>query len=285
MGAQIIDGKSIGQGILQDVSRGVLDLIEKGIRPHLAVVIAGEDPASHVYVRNKERACETCGILSTKIELPDSTNIEEILRVVDALNRDSEVHGILVQSPVPKGIDEVAIASSILPSKDVDGFHPHNLGRLVQGDLGGLLPCTPSGVIRILEDCGTEMGGKRALVLGRSRIVGVPMALMLAQKGVDATVTIAHSRSEGVEDICKESDIIVAAMGVPHIVKGSWVKPGAFVVDVGISRLEEGGLAGDVSPEVSEIAGWMTPVPGGVGPMTIAMLMSNTLKSAKEINN
>ena len=285
MGAQIIDGKSIGQGILRDVSRGVLDLIEKGIRPHLAVVIAGEDPASHVYVRNKERACETCGILSTKIELPDSTNIEEILRVVDALNRDSEVHGILVQSPVPEGIDEVAIASSILPSKDVDGFHPHNLGRLVQGDLGGLLPCTPSGVIRILEDCGAEMGGKRALVLGRSRIVGVPMALMLAQKGVDATVTIAHSRSEGVENICKESDIIVAAMGVPHIVKGSWVKPGAFVVDVGISRLEEGGLAGDVSPEVSEIAGWMTPVPGGVGPMTIAMLMSNTLKSAKEINN
>ena len=215
MGAQIIDGKSIGQGILQDVSRGVLDLIEKGIRPHLAVVIAGEDPASHVYVRNKERACETCGILSTKIELPDSTNIEEILRVVDALNRDSEVHGILVQSPVPQGIDEAAISSSILPSKDVDGFHPQNLGRLVQGDLGGLLPCTPSGVMRILEDSGYEISGKRALVLGRSRIVGVPKALMLAQKGVYATVTIAHSRSEGVETLCKESDIIVAAAESP----------------------------------------------------------------------
>ena len=223
MGAQIIDGKSIGQGILQDVSRGVQDLLEKGIRPHLAVVIAGEDPASHVYVRNKERACVTCGISSTKIELPDSTNIEEILGVVDKLNRDSEVHGILVQSPVPEGIDAVAIASSILPSKDVDGFHPQNLGRLVQGDLEGLLPCTPSGVMRILEDCGAEMSGKRALVLGRSRIVGVPMALMLAQKGVDATVTVAHSRSDRVENICKESDIIVAAVGVPHIVKGSWV--------------------------------------------------------------
>ena len=285
MGARIIDGKSIGQGILQDASSDVLDLLEKGIRPHLAVVIAGDDPASHVYVRNKERACETCGILSTKIELPDTTSIEEILRVVDELNRDPEVHGILVQSPVPQGIDEAAISSSILPSKDVDGFHPQNLGRLVQGDLGGLLPCTPSGVMRILEDSGYEISGKRALVLGRSRIVGVPMALMLAQKGVDATVTIAHSRSEGVETLCKESDIIVAAAGVPHIVKGSWVKPGAFVVDVGISRLEEGGLAGDVSPEVSEIAGWMTPVPGGVGPMTIAMLMSNTLRSANGLNN
>jgi len=266
--------------IQNEVANEVSALKERGVEPRLAVVIAGDDPASHVYVRNKERACERCGILSTRIDMRANSTLEEIVEVVEGLNADSSIHGILVQSPAPEGVDELAIASSIVPQKDVDGFHPVNLGRLVQGDLGGLLPCTPSGVMRILHSSGVKIEGTKAVVLGRSRIVGMPMALMLAQKGSDATVTIAHSRTAGAQSICSEADILVAAVGSAHIVGEHWVKPGAFVVDVGISRVGDR-LAGDVSPEVSEIAGWLTPVPGGVGPMTIAMLMRNTLKAAE----
>ena len=186
-----------------------------------------------------------------------------------------------MQSPIPGEADELAVASAISPLKDVDGFHPANLGRLVQGDTSGLLPCTPAGVVRMLEHSEAQLSGAKAVVLGRSRIVGMPMSLMLANKGIDATVTIVHSRSQDVESICRNSDIIIAAIGRPHTVKPEWVKPGAFVVDVGISRADDGELVGDVHPRVAAVAGWMTPVPGGVGPMTIAMLMENTLTAAR----
>ena len=213
--------------------------------------------------------------------MPGSSNLEEILGVVSSLNSDPNIHGILVQSPAPDGVDELAIASSILPQKDVDGFNPVNLGKLVQGRVGGLMPCTPSGVMRMLKSSDVKTRGAKAVVLGRSRIVGMPMALMLAQPGCDASVTIVHSKTEGISSICNQADILIAAVGRPQMVRKGWVKQGAFVVDVGISRVK-GGLAGDVSPEVSEVAGWITPVPGGVGPMTIAMLMENTLRAAEK---
>jgi len=281
MSAVIVDGKALALSLEEGLRERVTALREREVIPHLAVVIAGDDPASHVYVRNKQRACERCGILSTRINLPSSAALEDILGVVANLNTDSSVHGILVQSPAPEGIDELVIASAISSSKDVDGFHPTNLGKLVQGDASGLLPCTPSGVLVMLEESGARLSGAKAIVLGRSRIVGMPMALMLAQRGVDATVTIAHSRTEDAAALCRESDIVVAAIGRPHTVKADWIKPGAFVVDVGISRAEDGGLAGDVDPEVGDVAGWVTPVPGGVGPMTIAMLMANTVNAAE----
>ncbi len=283
MSAVIVDGKALALSLEEGLRERVGDLGEKGVFPHLAVVIAGDDPASHVYVRNKQRACERCGILSTRIDLPSSTTLESILEVVAELNADSSVHGILVQSPAPEGVDELVIASAISSKKDVDGFHPANLGKLVQGDASGLLPCTPSGVLMMLEENGTGLSGAKAVVLGRSRIVGMPMALMLAQRGVDATVTIAHSRTKDAAALCREADIVVAAIGRPHTVKADWIKPGAFVVDVGISRADDGELAGDVDPRVEEVAGWLTPVPGGVGPMTIAMLMANTVCAAESI--
>ena len=281
MSAVIVDGKALALSLEKGLRERVVALGERGVIPHLAVVIAGDDPASHVYVRNKQRACERCGILSTRIDLSSSATLEDIIGVVADLNADASVHGILVQSPAPKGVDELVIASAISSSKDVDGFHPANLGKLVQGDASGLLPCTPSGVLMMLEESGARLSGAKAVVLGRSRIVGMPMALMLAQRGVDATVTIAHSRTKDAAVLCRDADVVVAAIGRPHTVKADWIKPGAFVVDVGISRAEGGGLAGDVDPEVGDVAGWMTPVPGGVGPMTIAMLMANTVSAAE----
>ena len=282
MGAVIVDGKAIALSIEKTISQGITQLASEGVSPHLVVIIVGEDPASRVYVRNKQRACERCGIESTLIEMSEDSTQEEVLDMVESLNSDDSVHGILVQSPIPGDVDELAVASAISPRKDVDGFHPANLGRLVQGDSSGLMPCTPAGVIRMLEHSGVELAGAKAAVLGRSRIVGMPMSLMLASKGVDATVTIVHSRTHDAELICRESDIVIAAMGRPHLVKSDWVKPGAYVVDVGISRTDDGELAGDVDPQVAKVAGWMTPVPGGVGPMTIAMLMENTLTAARE---
>ena len=281
MSAVIVDGNALALSLEEGLRERVVALGERGVVPHLAVVIAGDDPASHVYVRNKQRACERCGILSTRIDLPSKTTLEGILKVVAELNDDSSVHGILVQSPAPEGVDELAIASAISPEKDVDGFHPANLGKLVQGDVSGLLPCTPSGVLAMLQKSGSKLKGAKAVVLGRSRIVGMPMALLLAQQGVDATVTIAHSRTKDTAALCREADIVVAAIGRPHTVKADWIKPGAFVVDVGISRADDGGLAGDVEPRVGEVAGWLTPVPGGVGPMTISMLMANTVSAAE----
>ncbi|MEE2624790.1 MAG: bifunctional 5,10-methylenetetrahydrofolate dehydrogenase/5,10-methenyltetrahydrofolate cyclohydrolase [Candidatus Thermoplasmatota archaeon] len=281
MSAIIADGKTLGLEIQESLLERVSLLCSRGIEPQLAVVIAGDDPASHVYVRNKERACERCGIKSMRIDLPPTSTLDDILNVVEGLNSDESVHGILVQSPAPEGVDELTIASTISPEKDVDVFHPTNLGKLVQGDNSGLLPCTPSGVMLMLEESNANLSGAKALVIGRSRIVGMPMALMLAQRGADATVTIAHSRTNDLSGLCREADVVVAAIGSPHIVKPEWIKPASFVVDVGISRLEGGTLAGDVDPRVADVAGWMTPVPGGVGPMTIAMLMANTVRAAE----
>ena len=281
MSAVIIDGKALGRSIEDDLSGRVTALLERGVTPNLAVVIAGEDPASQVYVRNKQRACERCGILSTRIDLPSTSTQDDILGIVADLNADNSVHGILVQSPAPEGVDELAVAGAIDPAKDVDGFHPSNLGKLVQGASDGLLPCTPAGVLRMLEESGVALSGSKAIVIGRSRIVGMPMALMLARRGIDCTVTIAHSKTQDIAALCREADIVVAAIGRPHTVKPDWIKPGAAVVDVGISRADGGGLAGDVDPGVAEVASWMTPVPGGVGPMTIAMLLSNTVRAAE----
>ena len=281
MSAVIIDGKALGRSIEDDLSGRVTALLERGVTPNLAVVIAGEDPASQVYVRNKQRACERCGILSTRIDLPSTSTQDDILGIVADLNADNSVHGILVQSPAPEGVDELVVAGAIDPAKDVDGFHPSNLGKLVQGASDGLLPCTPAGVLRMLEESGVALSGSKAIVIGRSRIVGMPMALMLAQRGIDCTVTIAHSRTQDIAALCREADIVVAAIGRPHTVKPDWIKPGAAVIDVGISRADGGGLAGDVDPGVAEVASWMTPVPGGVGPMTIAMLLSNTVRAAE----
>ena len=287
MSAVILDGKALGLRIEAHLAERVAALKNSGIEPHLAVVLAGDDLASHVYVRNKQRACERCGIKSTRIDLPDDVSQEQLMRVVANLNSDESVHGILVQSPTPDGTDELAITETIDPSKDVDGFHPTNLGRLVMGLTDGLLPCTPAGVIQIIEDANINLIGKKAVVIGRSRIVGLPLALLLAQKGVDATVTIAHSRTEDIGEICRTADLVVAAIGRAETIQADWIKPGATVIDVGINRVVDESrdsgsrLAGDVDPAVSEVAGYMTPVPGGVGPMTISMLMSNTVRAAE----
>ena len=287
MSAVILDGKALGLRIEEHLAERVAALKNSGIAPHLAVVLAGDDPASHVYVRNKQRACERCGIKSTRIDLPNDVSQEQLMRVVANLNSDESVHGILVQSPTPDGTDELAITETIDSSKDVDGFHPTNLGRLVMGQTDGLLPCTPAGVIQIIEDANIDLTGKKAVVIGRSRIVGMPLALLLAQKGIDATVTIAHSRTEDIGGICRTADLVVAAIGRAETIQADWIKPGSTVIDVGINRVVDESrdrgsrLAGDVDPAVSEVAGHMTPVPGGVGPMTISMLMSNTVRAAE----
>ena len=287
MSAVILDGKALGLRIEEHLAERVAALKNSGIEPHLAVVLAGDDPASHVYVRNKQRACERCGIKSTRIDLPNDVSQEQLMRVVANLNSDESVHGILVQSPTPDGTDELAITETIDSSKDVDGFHPTNLGRLVMGQTDGLLPCTPAGVIQIIEDANIDLTGKKAVVIGRSRIVGMPLALLLAQKGIDATVTIAHSRTEDIGGICRTADLVVAAIGRAETIQADWIKPGATVIDVGINRVVDESrdsgsrLAGDVDPAVSEVAGHITPVPGGVGPMTISMLMSNTVRAAE----
>jgi len=238
-------------------------------------------------VRNKEMACERCGIKSTRIDLDGDISEKEILDTVNMLNSDNSVHGILVQSPLPEGINESLVTDAISPQKDVDGFHKMNLGRLVQGDSSGLLPCTPAGIMKILESSDIDLSGKNALVIGRSRIVGMPMSILLAQRGIDATVTIAHSRTKNLQDICREADLVVAAIGRPEFVKSEWIKPGATVIDVGINRVKDSSrksgyrLVGDVDSDASNVAGNITPVPGGVGPMTIAMLMSNTIMATE----
>jgi methylenetetrahydrofolate dehydrogenase (NADP+)/methenyltetrahydrofolate cyclohydrolase len=250
-------------------------------------VIVGDDPASHVYVNSKVKACQRLGIKSTHIELPSTASEDELRAVIHRLNDDAELHGILVQSPLPPHMDEEALTDLINPRKDVDGFHPENLGRLVQGRLDGMLPCTPSGVMRMLQWAGMDLTGKSAVVLGRSRIVGNPQALLLGAKGADATVTVVHSRTQNAQAICAQADVVVAAIGRPEMVRTDWIKDGAVVIDVGINRVEDGTrergwrLAGDVHPEVAEKASWLSPVPGGVGPMTIAMLMENTVRAAE----
>ncbi|MGH8913473.1 MAG: bifunctional methylenetetrahydrofolate dehydrogenase/methenyltetrahydrofolate cyclohydrolase FolD [Acidimicrobiia bacterium] len=277
MSARILDGKAVAGKVKAEVAEAVRAL---PYPPGLATVLVGDDPASHTYVGGKRRDAEEVGIRSAHHELPASVAQAEIGEVIAALNEDPEIDGILVQLPLPDGIDPERVVSSIDPAKDVDGLHPHNLGLLVL-DRPGLRPCTPSGIMRILEEHDVEISGKTAVVIGRSFLVGRPLALMLAGKGVDATVTMAHSRTSGLAEVSRGADILVAAAGVPGLVTADFVKPGAAVIDVGITRTDLG-LTGDVAFEaVREVAGWITPVPGGVGPMTRAMLLLNTLQAAR----
>ena len=287
MVAQRLDGKACAASVEEELHERIAACTSAGVQPHLAVVIVGDDPASHVYVNSKVKACERLGIKSTHIELPSSASEEEVRAEIQRLNGEVDLHGILVQSPLPSHMDEEALTDLINPRKDVDGFHPENLGRLVQGRLDGMLPCTPSGVMHMLQWAGMDLTGKRAVVLGRSRIVGNPQALLLGAKGADATVTVVHSRTQNAQVICSQADVVVAAIGRPEMVRSDWIKDGAVVIDVGINRVDDATrergwrLAGDVHPEVAEKASWLSPVPGGVGPMTIAMLMENTVRAAE----
>ena len=280
MAAQILDGKSLAADVRTAVKQHVAALARRGIRPGLAVILAGDDPASRVYVRNKVRACEETGVASTLIELPAGVSESELLSRVEKLNRDPAVHGILVQLPLPKHIDSARVLEAVSAEKDVDGFHAENLGALLAGQ-PGLVPCTPAGVMRLLEHAGIALAGKHAVVIGRSTIVGKPLSLLLLQK--DATVTICHSKTPDLAQTARQADILVAAVGRAKLVTAAMVKPGACVVDVGVNRLPDGSLAGDVDfAAVKDVAGWITPVPGGVGPMTIAMLLENCLKAASK---
>jgi methylenetetrahydrofolate dehydrogenase (NADP+)/methenyltetrahydrofolate cyclohydrolase len=289
---RILDGKALAAAVLDECRAETAALTAKGVVPGLAVVLVGEDPASKVYVGSKARTCAELGFLSRKIELPAATTQEELIQVVRELNADPAIHGILVQSPPPPHIDEEAVIRAIDPRKDVDGFHPENVAKLVLEDPSGFVPCTPAGCIKLLESAGIATSGAEAVVIGRSMIVGKPMALLLVAKKSNATVTIAHSRSRDLPAICRRADILVAAVGRPEMVKADWVKPGAVVIDVGINRVEDASkksgyrLTGDVAyAEVAPLCSAITPVPGGVGPMTIAMLMKNTLQAARQISN
>lgn len=288
MTAQIIDGKAIAAEVRQKVAEDVSAMVAEGKpRPGLATVLVGEDPASQVYVRSKIRACEKAGIESFGHRLPETATQEEVEGLVKELNADPKVNGILVQLPLPSGLDEEAVLNTIRLDKDVDGFHPVNIGRLAQkGREPQFIPCTPSGIMYLIEQTGTSLDGAEAVVLGRSNIVGMPVALLLV--GSNATVTICHSRTKDLPAVVRKADVLVAAVGRAEMVRGDWVKPGAVVIDVGINRVDDATrergyrLVGDVHyDEVKEVAGAITPVPGGVGPMTIAMLLQNTVRAAK----
>jgi methylenetetrahydrofolate dehydrogenase (NADP+)/methenyltetrahydrofolate cyclohydrolase len=280
MAAQLLDGKSLAARVRAEVKQKVLQLAARGIRPGLAVILAGDDPASRVYVRNKVRACEETGVRSVLIELASSVSTAEVLQRVKTANDDASVHGILVQLPLPAQVNAQEILAAVSPAKDVDGFHEANLGALVSGR-ARFVPCTPAGVMRLLAHAGVRLAGRHAVVIGRSTVVGKPLSLLLLQD--NATVTICHSKSAGLENLARQADILVAAVGRPKLVGAAMVKPGACVVDVGINRLPDGRLAGDVDFDaVKNIAGWITPVPGGVGPMTIAMLLENCLIAASK---
>lgn len=276
MTATLIDGKAISQTLLDEVKNTIQ---ASGLTPSLHVVLVGEDPASNLYVGRKTKAAEAVGIHSKLHRLPDSTSQAELVQLIESLNQDADVHGILVQLPLPKHIDEATIVECIAPSKDVDGFHPYNFGLLAQRR-PGLRPCTPHGVIYMLEHMGVAMKGKHAVIVGASNIVGRPMMLELLIKG--ATTTICNSSTQDLPGFISQADILIVGVGKPELVKGEWVKPGAVVIDVGINRLEDGKIVGDVEFEAArERAGMITPVPGGVGPMTVAMLMQNTAIAAE----
>lgn len=282
---QLIDGKRRAAGILEEVKANVeQQLRQGGPRPGLVVVLVGEDAASEVYVRNKEKRAKEAGFNGRLIRLPASTSESGLLAVVDELNRDSSVHGILVQLPLPKQIDEQAVISAISPEKDVDGFHEVNSGRLLNGDSRAMVPCTPLGCLYLLESVIPDLTGMHAVIIGRSNIVGKPLSLLLLQKS--CTVTMTHSKTSDLASVCAGADIVVAAVGVPELVKADWVKPGAVVIDVGINRVTREGrqvLVGDVDFDaVKNQASAITPVPGGVGPMTIACLLKNTLEAARK---
>ncbi len=276
--ARILDGKALAAELRAALAQSVAALRGRGVHPGLAVNLAGDDPASRVYVRNKARACEETGVRSSVIHCDAGVSQAELLSRIEALNADPAVHGILVQLPLPRHLDTARVLAAVAPGKDVDGFHASNLGALVAGT-PGMVPCTPAGIVRLVERAGVALAGRRAVVIGRSSIVGKPLALLLLQK--DATVTICHSKTADLAAACREADVLVAAVGRANLVGPAMVKPGACVVDVGMNRLPDGRLAGDVDFDaVRDVAGWITPVPGGVGPMTIAMLLENCLKAA-----
>ena len=284
----IIDGKKIATEVLEECAAEIAELKSQGVTPGLAVVLIGDDPASQVYVGSKVRKCSELGLYSEKILLSGDATQQEVLDVVNRLNGDPAIHGILVQSPPPPQIDEEAIVRAIDPAKDVDGFHPENVAKLALEDPSGFVPCTPAGCMRLLQAAGVETRGKEAVVVGRSMIVGKPMAFLLMAKGSDATVTVAHSRTADLAGVCLRADIVVAAVGRPEFLTADFIKEGAVVIDVGINRVEDTSkkrgyrLCGDVDyADVAEKCSAITPVPGGVGPMTIAMLIKNTIKAAK----
>jgi methylenetetrahydrofolate dehydrogenase (NADP+)/methenyltetrahydrofolate cyclohydrolase len=275
MSAQILDGKSLAAELRADVRRRIAALAQRGMRPGVAVVLVGDDAASRVYVRNKTRACEETGLYSRQVDLPADVSQEALLAELGKLNADPAIHGILVQLPLPAHIDAVRVQTAVSPGKDVDGFHIENLGALAAGR-PRFVPCTPAGILRLVRHAGVPVAGRHAVIVGRSNIVGKPLALLLLAE--DATVTLCHSKTRGLEKIARGADILVAAAGRAKLVTGAMVKPGACVVDVGMNRLADGSLAGDVDfASAAEVAGWITPVPGGVGPMTIAMLLENCL--------
>jgi methylenetetrahydrofolate dehydrogenase (NADP+)/methenyltetrahydrofolate cyclohydrolase len=289
--SRLIEGRAIAEKVYAELRGEIAELKNNGRTPGLAVVLVGDNPASRAYVRSKDKMCRDLGLHSVKLELPAETTQRELLDRVRELNRDPAIHGILVQSPPPKHIDEAAIVGAINPAKDVDGFHPMNVAKLALGDESGFVPCTPLGCQRLLLESGVEISGAHVVVLGRSMIVGKPLALLLMRKGKggDATVTVVHSRSKRLEEITRSADVLVAAIGQPEFVRASHVREDAVVIDVGINRIDdptmERGyrLVGDVAfAEVSEKASAITPVPGGVGPMTIAMLMANTVRACRQ---
>jgi len=280
--AQIIDGKLISAQIKEELRQKTILLKEKGIVPGLAVILVGDDPASQTYVKNKTNSCEQLGYYSEQYVLPATVSQQELLCLIDKLNDNKKIHGILVQLPLPKHLDKQKVINRILPEKDVDAFHPINVGRIMTGDFD-FLPCTPAGVMELIERSGIDVAGKHCVVIGRSDIVGKPQAMLMLHK--NATVTICHSKTVDLPSIARQADILVAAVGRAGFVTAEMVRPGAVVIDVGINRNAEGKLCGDVSfDEVSSLASYVTPVPGGVGPMTIAMLMKNTMTAALRAN-
>jgi len=288
---RILDGRKLAATVLDECRAAADRLAQQGVVPGLAVVLVGDDPPSQVYVASKVRTCGELGFRSQKIVLPASTSQRELIGVVDRLNADPAVHGILVQSPLPVAIDAGEVVRAIDPRKDVDGFHPENVAKLALEDPSGFVPCTPAGCMRMIAAAGVVTAGAEVVVIGRSRIVGKPMALLLMARGVDATVTVAHSRSRDLAAVCRRADILIAATGRPGMVRADWVKPGAVAIDVGITRVADATkpsgyrLCGDVAyDEVAPLCSAITPVPGGVGPMTIAMLMANTLEAARRLS-
>jgi methylenetetrahydrofolate dehydrogenase (NADP+) / methenyltetrahydrofolate cyclohydrolase len=284
----LIDGRATAEKVYAQLRGEIASLEAIGITPGLAVVLVGDDPASRAYVRSKDKMCRQLGLHSVKLELPGDTTQDDLLSRIAELNRDPAIHGILVQSPPPKQIDEAVIIRALDPAKDVDGFHPINIAKLALADETGFVPCTPLGCLRLLQNAGTEISGAHVVVLGRSMIVGKPLALLLMQKGVDATVTVVHSRTRNLAEITRSADVIVAAIGRAEFVRAEHVREGAVVIDVGINRVDDAAaprgyrLVGDVAfDEVAPKTAGITPVPGGVGPMTIAMLMANTVKAAQ----
>ena len=283
MSATILDGLAIAKAIKLELTKQVTELNKRGINPGLGTLLVGDDPGSHTYVSGKHRDCAEVGIKSIRIDLPASASKSDILKAINELNSSKDVTGYIIQLPLPVGIDSLELLELIDPAKDADGLHPVNLGRLVlnvSDEMKSPVPCTPAGIVELLRRYDVSLGGKKVAILGRGVTVGRPLGLLLTRKGIDATVTLLHSASKNIPEALQNADVIVAAIGVPHFLKPEWVKKGAAVLDVGISRVGAGELVGDVDPKVSEVAGYLSPNPGGVGPMTRAMLLQNVVELA-----